>query len=1021
MGSDDTMANNPPQDTDDKDDKEISTTTIPIPIPSPPTGNPLQVDNWVDYIPTTDHVRFFRSREWGKTPMGELKTWGFALRLHVFMVLADSRAACLYWGPEKVAIYNSAFVPLAAKTHPKLMGSPFYVGFPEIWDLIRPVFDGAARDGVSYDVKEMPMTVERLGYPEETYFTGNFTPVRGDTGMVEGFYNAVYEITKLKIGERRREMIAAMEIPTLSDQSSLQRRLKDLIMPPLEKNAADVPMALLYKLDDEITPGTELCVLRGQIGVPDGHPLAEELTDFASGAGVMPLLRKAGRKILTVPVDESFDGIEWQGSGVACKHVSIIPLLIAGVLRAFLVVGANPMRPIDEDYHEYINDLSSKITSCAAAITSADEIRKRTTSLKKQLTDRTRQITMMAQHAVIGMSYLLEDGKIAWANDQYYEITKHPRDEEAHYKLSVFDRVLEEDQPLAIEAWNRVIQNRTHLSVELRLKQNYMPPSGDPEPAIVRCHYFWVEDEGLAHPKGVMINTTDVSAFKWAMSSEVRRADEANEAKRQQEEFIDFISHELRNPLSAIFQLAETIISSNPIAEEMETSSAELSQVIKQNIDHADTILMCAKHQKRIVDDVLTLSKLEYTMLAVSPVPVQLPVLIQKWMKMWESQLSSSDIKIDVQALPFMKTHGIDWILCDELRIQQIFINLFTNAIKFTKSEAKREIRVEYGAVPMDPESLFSDTIQWAPNQKDGKDLTLNPEWGLGQQLYLTFSITDTGIGMSEEEIKRLFGRFEQASAKTSIKYGGSGLGLFLSQRLAERQAGAIGVASTPGKGSTFAFYVRSRRTQSPTTQSSLPLRTMLDRPPPPPRSISQPFTPVSFPAPDLSKMHVLLAEDNLVNQRIVAQQLKKAGCVVYVANHGVEALEIIRDSDLWHENATIPTSPTKPAPAPENKTETKHKHLDIILMDWEMPIMDGLACSREIRKLQKEGKVVRHVEILGTTANARSEQVKIAIESGIDEVVSKPFMVKDLLARMRDRLSLPARPGGGERAVTGP
>jgi hypothetical protein len=121
-------------------------------------------------------------------------------------------------GPEKVAIYNSGFVPLAAKTHPNLMGSPFYVGFPEIWDLIRPVFDGAERDGVSHDVKEMPMTVERLGYPEETYFTGNFTPVRGDTGKVEGFYNAVYEITKLKIGERRREMIAAIEIPTLSDQ-----------------------------------------------------------------------------------------------------------------------------------------------------------------------------------------------------------------------------------------------------------------------------------------------------------------------------------------------------------------------------------------------------------------------------------------------------------------------------------------------------------------------------------------------------------------------------------------------------------------------------------------------------------------------------------------------------------------------------------------------------------------------------------------------------------------------------------
>jgi signal transduction histidine kinase len=271
-----------------------------------------------------------------------------------------------------------------------------------------------------------------------------------------------------------------------------------------------------------------------------------------------------------------------------------------------------------------------------------------------------------------------------------------------------------------------------------------------------------------------MTFTTDVSAFKWAESAEARRADQANEDKRQQEEFIDFISHELRNPLSAIFQLAETIITSYPSAEGLEASSSELSLVLKQNIDYANTILMCAKHQKRIVDDVLTLSKMEYTMLSVSPLPIQLPVLIQKWMKMLETQISSSDIQISIQAQPSLKEIGVEWILCDELRIHQIWLNLVQNAIKFTKSEMKREIRVEYGAVLKDPELSFSNQIQWARDQRELKDLTLNPEWGLGQQLYLTFSVRDTGIGMTDKEIKRVFRRFEQASAKTSTKYGGS-------------------------------------------------------------------------------------------------------------------------------------------------------------------------------------------------------------------------------------------------------
>jgi signal transduction histidine kinase len=648
------------------------------------------------------------------------------------------------------------------------MGATFQEGFPEIWDNIKPVFDDAERTGVAHDVKEMVMFVERSGFVEETYFTGNFTPLRNDMGLVGGFYNAVHEITQIKINERRREMLQLMQIPALTDA----RRLASHVMPPLELNPYDIPMALLYKLDEESAPGTSLCLLRGRIGVPDSHPFSTEIIDLGSSEGVMPLLRMARQKILTVPVDNTFDGLNWCGFGEASQFVSIIPVLVTGRLYGFLVVGANPRRAIDEDYHQFIRNLSTQISSISASILSSEEIRKREEFLQRQLAERHRRITFMAQHAVIGMSYLMQDGRTIWANEQYYEITKHPRAEESQYKLSFLDTFLAEDQPQALEAWNRVSQGEVPLSIELRLKRNFIPPSGEPEPAVVRCHHFPVVEEGIL--KSVMTFTADVSAFKWAESSEARKAAEANQAKRQQEEFIDFVSHELRNPLSAIFQLAETIITSYPTTEGMEISRADLSQALKQNIDNANTILMCAKHQKRIVDDVLTLSKLEYTMLSVSPIPVQLPVLVQKWMKMFEAQISFSDIKVAVHALPFFKVHNIDWILCDELRIQQIFINLLTNAIKFTKSEMKREIRVKYGAVLTDPRLAFPKAIKWAPSQRDIKDLTLNPEWGLGQQLYLTFSVTDTGIGMTDEEIKKLFGKFEQASAKTSIKYGGS-------------------------------------------------------------------------------------------------------------------------------------------------------------------------------------------------------------------------------------------------------
>jgi CheY-like chemotaxis protein len=118
---------------------------------------------------------------------------------------------------------------------------------------------------------------------------------------------------------------------------------------------------------------------------------------------------------------------------------------------------------------------------------------------------------------------------------------------------------------------------------------------------------------------------------------------------------------------------------------------------------------------------------------------------------------------------------------------------------------------------------------------------------------------------------------------------------------------------------------------------------------------------------------------------------LMDARCVVYVANHGEEALQVLKESSVWYE------------PKPESKK------IDIILMDWEMPVMDGLTCSREIRKLEREGKVKERIDIIATTANARDEQIRTALESGIDSVMSKPFLVKDLLTKMREQL-------GGDR-----
>jgi CheY-like chemotaxis protein len=230
---------------------------------------------------------------------------------------------------------------------------------------------------------------------------------------------------------------------------------------------------------------------------------------------------------------------------------------------------------------------------------------------------------------------------------------------------------------------------------------------------------------------------------------------------------------------------------------------------------------------------------------------------------------------------------------------------------------------------------------------------------------------------------------------------GGSGLGLFISRRLTEMHGGAIGFASKAGVGSTFSFYVKSRRsalrpdfnrTQSDTAvslsiraqETLLSSRTRNEK--------DEPLDPAvltnDIPYKDL---YVLIVEDNLVNQRVLAMQLRNTGMQVAVANHGGEALEYLRTTKYCISDGS-------------------GKALALILMDWEMPVMDGLTCVRNIRQLQKEGVVRAHVPVIAVTANVRSEQVEVALKAGMDDVISKPFRIPELCACIQKTLRNTAR-----------
>lgn len=215
-----------------------------------------------------------------------------------------------------------------------------------------------------------------------------------------------------------------------------------------------------------------------------------------------------------------------------------------------------------------------------------------------------------------------------------------------------------------------------------------------------------------------------------------------------------------------------------------------------------------------------------------------------------------------------------------------------------------------------------------------------------------------------------MFQRFNQVP-KTHITYGGSGLGLYISRRLCQLQGGNIGVASVEGEGSTFRFYVKTRRTTKPeTAQTSVgspgsrqesremknltfhgaTTKTSCEDLHTPTETISEP--PIRKASPD-PLYYVLVVEDNLINQKVLRRQLIAEGCAVYTANNGKEALETILQSKFVKEDGNP---------------------LDVVLMDMEMPVMGGVEATKRIRKFEQE-KISSHVPIIGISANARLEQ----------------------------------------------
>lgn len=630
----------------------------------------------------------------------------------------------------------------------------------------------------------------------------------------------------------------------------------------------------------------------------------------------------------------------------------------------------------------------------------------------------------MTELSPLGMFLISPEGVLREANDRFFEMTGLPRD--SQYELSWMDFIMETSIKTMEDGWHRLANEHHAWSGELKLKIRGPSPLNMQGEAID----YWVTF--IAQPeiapdgslRSIMGSITDISETKWAQGLQEHQLREAEETRRQQNEFIDITSHEMRNPLSAILQCADDIAAA--LVECQNLGTAPSTDVLDSCLESAQTISLCVQHQKSIVDDILTISKLDSNLLLITPVATQPEQILSRALKMFDSELQAKDIEAKFEIHPSYKEHKVDWVSLDPSRVLQVLINLLTNAIKFTAPSKTRRLTVAVGASVEPPVLDHIPGFQFAPLGSTKMSASVAEDWGDGEVLYIRFKVQDTGCGLTAEEKQILFQRFKQASPRTHAQYGGSGLGLFISKRLAELHGGQIGTASEAGRGSLFSFYVQARRCGPPSDtlveREMYPIErhlggdSSLQRQLAPQRqdlalvggqganlvatralglgsngNIGRNGHGLLF---DPHQTSILIVEDNLINQRVLSTQLKKTGCQVSLANDGLEALAFLRTTKFWSSNRTGDGDGDGGAP------------LDVVLMDLEMPNMDGLTCVREIRRMEASGEVRGHVPVIAVTANVRDQQVATARQSGMDDVLSKPFRIPDLLKKV-ERLLL--------------